>query len=129
MRLTPFKLLVLAILFLLAGCSTVQQSTMERRTGFTEYGQASYYADKYHNRRTASGEIYRHELMTAAHKKLPFGSRVKVTNVKNGRSVIVRINDRGPFVRGRVIDLSKSAFSSIGNTSSGLIKVKVEVVR
>ncbi|GCF91195.1 RplA family protein [Shewanella sp. M-Br] len=97
--------------------------------GFTESGQASFYGDKHQNKQTASGEFYKHKLKTAAHKKLPFGSSVKVTNVDNGKSVIVKINDRGPFVRGRIIDLSKSAFSSIGNTSSGLIDVKIEVIK
>ena len=73
--------------------------------------------------------MYRHDLSTAAHKKLPFGSVVKVTNTSNGKSVLVTINDRGPFVRGRVIDLSKSAFSRIGNTASGLLNVEIEVIR
>lgn len=108
------------------GCSTNSPGASR---GYTESGQASYYADKYENRKTASGELYRHNLKTAAHKKLPFGSKVKVTNVANGKSVIVKINDRGPFVRGRVIDLSKSAFNSIGKTSSGLIKVKIVSVK
>ncbi|WP_373498879.1 septal ring lytic transglycosylase RlpA family protein, partial [Desulfococcus sp.] len=97
--------------------------------GYTESGRASYYADKHQNRKTASGEIYKHNLKTAAHKKLPFGSTVKVKNIKNGKSIIVKINDRGPFVKGRIIDLSKSAFRSIGSASSGLIDVKIEVVR
>lgn len=96
--------------------------------GFTESGQASYYADKYQNRKTASGEPYKSELKTAAHKRLPFGSRVKVKNTENDKSVIVEINDRGPFAKGRIIDLSKSAFDSIGDRSSGLIDVKIEVL-
>lgn len=126
------KLLFLVVVWSLAvlvGCASDQQSAMRSGLGHTEYGQASFYADKYQNRRTASGEVYRHEAMTAAHRKLPFGSRVKVTNRNNGKSIIVKINDRGPFVRGRIIDLSKSAFSRIGNTSLGLIDVKVEVIR
>ena len=129
MQFTQLNPLLFAVLFLLAGCASGQQSATRSGPEFTEYGQASYYADKYQNRKTASGEIYQHKLKTAAHKKLPFGSKVRVTNVKNGKSVIVTINDRGPFVKGRIIDLSKSAFSSIGNTSLGLIDVKVEVVR
>ncbi len=129
MQFTLSKLLFFSIFFLLAGCATVQPGAGRNGIGFTEYGQASYYADKYHNRKTASGEIYRHELKTAAHKKLPFGARVKVTNVKNGKSVIVKVNDRGPFVKGRIIDLSKSAFNSIGRTSSGVINVKIELIK
>jgi rare lipoprotein A len=73
-------------------------------------------------------ELYNHNLKTAAHRKIPFGSKIKVTNVNNGNSVVVVVNDRGPFVNGRIIDLSKSAFSSIGNTSLGLISVQVEVI-
>lgn len=123
------KLAVLALLSFLAGCSSMQTGENGNWVGFTESGQASFYGDKHQNRKTASGELYQHKLKTAAHKKLPFGSNVKVTNVDNGKSVIVKINDRGPFVRGRIIDLSKSAFSSIGNTSSGLIDVKIEVIK
>lgn len=125
---TFVKLAVLVLLSFLAGCSSLQTEN-GNWVGFTESGQASFYGDKHQNRQTASGELYKHKLKTAAHKKLPFGSSVKVTNVKNGKSVIVKINDRGPFVRGRIIDLSKSAFSSIGNTASGLIDVKIEVIK
>lgn len=113
----------------LSGCSTVPTGGKNNWIGYTETGQASFYADKFQNRKTASGQLYNHNLKTAAHKKIPFGSTVKVTNKSNGKSVVVKINDRGPFVRGRVIDLSKSAFSSIGNPSSGLIDVKIEVIR
>ncbi|MBD3655705.1 MULTISPECIES: septal ring lytic transglycosylase RlpA family protein [Marinobacter] len=120
---------VFAFLSLIAGCSTAQPAAGDNWIGFTETGQASYYSDKFQNRKTASGAIYKHELHTAAHKKLPFGSKVKVTNRKSGKSVVVTINDRGPFVKGRIIDLSKSAFSQIGSTSSGLINVKIEVLR
>ncbi|MDT3334291.1 septal ring lytic transglycosylase RlpA family protein [Shewanella sp. SP1S1-7] len=123
------KLAVLALLSFLAGCSSMQTGENGNWVGFTESGKASFYGDKHQNKQTASGELYKHKLKTAAHKKLPFGSSVKVTNVDNGKSVIVKINDRGPFVRGRIIDLSKSAFSSIGNTSSGLIDVKIEVIK
>ncbi|GAB6907715.1 Rare lipoprotein A [Desulfosarcina cetonica] len=123
------KLPLLLFLCILTGCSTVQTGAGGNWIGFTESGKASYYADKHQNRKTASGELYKHDLKTAAHKRLPFGSNVKVTNIKNGKSVIVKINDRGPFVKGRIIDLSKSAFRTIGNTSSGLISVKIEVLR
>ena len=84
---------------------------------------------KYQGRKTASGERLNQEDNTAAHRKLPFGTMVKVTNVKNGKSVLVRINDRGPFVKGRIIDLTRSAFGSIGNVESGLIDVKIIVVK
>jgi len=125
----PLRLLSLVIFFCLAGCSTVKHAAGDDWIGFKETGQASYYADKHLNRKTASGEIYRHELKTAAHKELPFGATVKVTNLANGKSVIVKINDRGPFVEGRIIDLSKSAFGSIASTASGVITVTIEVIR
>lgn len=129
MRSTFIKLSVLALLSFLAGCSLMPTGENGNWVGFTESGKASFYGDKHQNKKTASGARYKHTSKTAAHKKLPFGSSVKVTNVDNGKSVIVKINDRGPFVRGRIIDLSKSAFSSIGNTSSGLIDVKIEVIK
>jgi rare lipoprotein A len=96
--------------------------------GFEESGEASYYAIKYQGRKTASGELFDQKAMTAAHKRLPFGSKAKVTNIANGKSIVVRVDDRGPFVRGRIIDLSKSAFQRIGNTRSGVIKVEIEVL-
>ncbi|MGJ8645542.1 septal ring lytic transglycosylase RlpA family protein [Marinomonas colpomeniae] len=96
--------------------------------GFEQNGEASYYADKYQGRKTANGEFFDQKAMTAAHKRLPFGSKVKVTNVENGKSIVVRINDRGPFIRGRIIDLSKSAFQRIGNTNLGIIEVEIEVL-
>ncbi|AZG71547.1 septal ring lytic transglycosylase RlpA family protein [Shewanella livingstonensis] len=126
---TAQKILLLTFCLFLAGCSSMQSSTSGDAIGFTESGQASYYSDIHQNKKTASGDLYQHNQKTAAHKKLPFGSNVKVTNTNNGKSVIVKINDRGPFVKGRIIDLSKSAFSSIGNLSTGLINVKIEVVR
>lgn len=89
-------------------------------------GKASYYADSFQGKKTANGERYRKGKRTAAHKTLPFGTKVKVTNLKNGRSVNVRINDRGPFVAGRIIDLSKSAAKKIGMTQQGVAKVKLE---
>jgi rare lipoprotein A len=77
-------------------------------------GLASWYGPGFHGRRTASGETFNTGALTAAHKSLPFGARVRVVNAKTGRSVVVRINDRGPFIRGRVIDLSKAAARAIG---------------
>ena len=92
---------------------------------------ASWYGvpDGFHGRRTANGEIFDAYGLTAAHRTLPFGTRVKVTNLNNGRSAIVRINDRGPFVAGRTIDLSQGAASRIGLTSSGVAPVAIQVLR
>ncbi|MET0355216.1 MAG: septal ring lytic transglycosylase RlpA family protein [Cellvibrio sp.] len=113
----------------IVGCSNVQSKGGKDWIGYTEKGKASFYADKHQSRKTANGEIYKHSLSTAAHKTLPFGARVKVTNLDNRKSVVVKVNDRGPFVRGRVIDLSKSAFSNIASTSAGIINVEIEVIK
>lgn len=91
----------------------------------TETGRASYYADKFQGRRTASGEVFRQRRMTAAHPSLQFGTKVKVTNLDNGRSVKVKINDRGPFVAGRIIDLSRKAASKLGMVKAGVANVKL----
>ncbi len=123
------RLLLAFISIAIVGCSSLQPRTPEEWIGYTDTGEASYYANKHQQRKTASGELYRHELKTAAHREMPFGTKVKVTNVTNGKSVVVRVNDRGPFVRGRIIDLSKSAFSSIANPAVGIIDVRIEVIR
>jgi rare lipoprotein A (peptidoglycan hydrolase) len=90
---------------------------------------ASWYGPGFYGNRTANGEIYTGNDLTAAHKSLPFGTRVRVTNLNNGRSVVVRINDDGPHVGGRVIDLSRAAASRIGLLSSGVAPVRLEVLR
>lgn len=91
-------------------------------------GKASWYGPKFHGRRTASGEVFNSNAMTAAHRSLPFGTRVRVINVKNGRSVVVRINDRGPFIRGRIIDVSAGAARSLGMINRGVANVRIEVL-
>jgi rare lipoprotein A len=119
----------LLLLTLTAGCSATPTKSPAHGSGYKTSGKASYYADKFQGRKTASGERYDQNAKTAAHRTLPFGTKVKVTNVKNGRSVVVRINDRGPFVKGRIIDLSRSAFARIGDPRAGVIRVKIEVLR
>jgi rare lipoprotein A len=94
----------------------------------SESGVASYYADHYHGRKTASGELFDMHALTAAHPTYRFGTRVKVTHLENQRSVIVRINDRGPFVKGRVIDLSLAAAEQLRMVRSGLAQVKLEIL-
>jgi rare lipoprotein A len=89
-------------------------------------GKASYYADKFNGRKTANGEVFYNSKFTAAHKTLPFGTQVKVTNLSNGKSVKVRINDRGPFVAGRMIDLSKKAAKKIDMVNAGVGNVKIK---
>jgi rare lipoprotein A len=91
-----------------------------------QVGIASYYANKFNGRRTASGETYRHGALTAAHRTLGFGRQVRVTSLSNGRSVVVRINDRGPFIRGRVIDVSQSAARQLGIIGRGVGRVRVQ---
>jgi rare lipoprotein A len=90
-----------------------------------EVGRASYYGKKFQGRRTASGERYDMRALTAAHPRLPFGTVVTVTNMKNGRSVKVRINDRGPFIKGRIIDLSYAAARKLAMLSKGVARVRV----
>ncbi|OGU35985.1 MAG: hypothetical protein A2068_13320 [Ignavibacteria bacterium GWB2_35_6b] len=87
---------------------------------------ASWYGPKFHGNLTANGEVYDQMAMTAAHKTLPFGTILKLTNQKNGKIVLVRINDRGPFIQGRQLDLSKSAAAALGMIHKGVVKVKVE---
>lgn len=94
-----------------------------------ERGMASWYGPGFHGNRSANGEIYNQYGLSAAHRTLPFGTRVRVTNLNNNRSVVVRINDRGPFIRGRIIDLSKGAAREIGMISSGVAPVVVEILR
>jgi rare lipoprotein A len=96
--------------------------------GQVQTGKASFYADKFEGNPTASGEKYKHSKLTAAHRTLPFGTRVKVTNLGNSKTVEVVVNDRGPFVDGRVIDLSRSAAQELDFINAGLADVKVEVI-
>ena len=90
-------------------------------------GKASWYGDVHHGKKTASGEAYDMHTLTAAHRTLPFGTRVRVTNVDNGRSVVVRVNDRGPLVGGRIIDLSQAAARALGALGSGIFTVRLEI--
>jgi rare lipoprotein A len=98
------------------------------QVGFVQEGKASFYADKFEGRTTASGERYSHTRNTCAHLTLPFGTLVKVTNLANNLSVVVKVNDRGPFVPNRIIDLSRSAAERIDFVRSGIADVRIEVV-
>ncbi|MBI3848954.1 MAG: septal ring lytic transglycosylase RlpA family protein [Verrucomicrobia bacterium] len=100
-----------------------------RVTTSAELGVASFYADRYQGNPTASGEIFDMHQLTAAHPRLAFGTRVKVTHLGNQRSVIVRINDRGPFLQGRIIDLSLAAAQELQMVRAGLAQVKVEILK
>ena len=90
--------------------------------------KASYYAEKFHGRKTANGEIFNMYAMTCAHKTLPFGTVLRITNLSNNKTVDVRVNDRGPFVKGREIDLSKGAAQKLGMIKTGTANVRIEIV-
>lgn len=111
---------LLGALAVLGGCSTFGGG------GGSETGKASYYGQAHHGKRTASGERFDQNALTAAHRTLPFGTRVRVTNLNNERSVVLRINDRGPFVRGRVIDVSRAAAERLDMLRAGVVPVRVE---
>ncbi|MBR9910501.1 MAG: septal ring lytic transglycosylase RlpA family protein [Gammaproteobacteria bacterium] len=101
---------------------------MEDSTGFTQEGVASWYGTKFHGRQTSNGELYSMYGMTAAHKTLPIPSYVRVTNLQNGRQVVVRVNDRGPFLHDRIIDLTYAGASKLGFLKHGTAPVRIEVV-
>jgi rare lipoprotein A len=113
---------VLAGMALLSACGG-------SKNAFTQSGQGSYYADKFNGRKTASGDIYRSGKMTAAHNTLPFGTRIKVTNVKNGKSVKVTVNDRGPHVKGRIVDVSGKAANKLDLVQAGVVPVQLKVIK
>jgi rare lipoprotein A len=110
-----------------AGCAASPSAAFVVRPE-PRLGVVSYYANKFHGRRTASGARYDKQQLTAAHLTLPFGTLVRVTNPRNGRSVVVRINDRGPHIRGRVLDLSREAARVLGLISAGVARVAWEIV-
>ncbi len=112
----------IALLFLfLTGCGTLG--------GYKEKGIASWYGEQYQGRTTASGERFDLNQRTAAHKQLPFGCMVRVKRRDNGRETVVRVNDRGPFVRGRIIDVSKAAAEDLDMVRDGVAPVRIKVVR
>ena len=132
----PFLSSAISILgaFLLAGCATITPQSpvvalYESKPLMVETGKASFYGGRWIGRLTANGEHYHAEDCTAAHKKLPFNTMVKVTNLKNSKSVIVRINNRGPYAKGRILDLSMVAARKIDMMGDGIISVRAEVLK
>jgi rare lipoprotein A len=117
---------------LLLSCTNTNRSTQSYQYTYEpkdiKLGKASYYASFFSGRKTANGEIYSPYKLTAAHRALPFGTVVKVTNLNNNKSVVVTINDRGPYVKGRIIDLSREAAKRIGMLHNGVVNVKVELL-
>lgn len=136
----PTRFLWLLLLFVLAGCATARGAvppasppppprvSAPAKPDKPLTGLASWYGRLHHGKRTASGETYDMHQLTAAHRTLPLGTRVLVTNVENGRTVEVRINDRGPFIRNRVLDLSYAAAQQLGAVGDGVIPVSLKVV-
>ena len=132
------KKILLYLLFLVSTIAAAQKSSelidknlkTDTLQLYKKNAHASYYHDKFNGKKTASGVRFDNDKLTAAHKKFPFGTKLKITNEKNNKSVIVEVTDRGPFIKGREIDLSKKAFMDIAsNKSSGAVIVKIEELR
>ncbi len=121
-RTLPFFLL---LLILATSCHRKTVSSSSVYVSGSETGLASFYSESYNGKKTANGEIYNSSEFTAAHKTLPFGTKVKVTNLTNGKTVKVRVNDRGPYVSGRIIDLTRTAARKIDMVNAGVVKVKI----
>jgi rare lipoprotein A len=122
-----FGILLLALSAILVSCAP-KFGTVERKVGWDQKGDASWYGEKFHGRTTASGEIYDMYKLTAAHRTLPFGTLVKITNLRNDQTVIVRINDRGPSIRSRIIDLSYASAQEVGMIQAGIVPVVIKVI-
>jgi peptidoglycan lytic transglycosylase len=118
---------IVVVSVLVAACRTFAPQAYG--PGFSETGLASWYGPEFHRKRTASGERFDMEALTAAHRNLPFDAYVRVTNIATGRSVVVRINDRGPFAADRIIDLSARAARQLGIKEDGVARVRIEVVK
>jgi rare lipoprotein A len=127
----PFRpdLLLLSVVTVafLSACATFSGSAGPVDMGYNETGYASWYGPGFHGRQAANGEIYNQHALTAAHRTLPFGTLVEVTRRDTGQRVVVRITDRGPFVRGRIIDLSKEAARRIGSIGPGVVPVRLRI--
>lgn len=120
---------LLTCALILAGLPACGRKVALKTPSRIQTGQASWYGQKFHDRTTASGEKYDIRKLTAAHRTLPFNTLVRVENLKNGRKVDVRINDRGPFVEGRIIDLSRKAAEKLDMIADGVIPVRIEILR
>jgi rare lipoprotein A len=118
----------ISLVLVAALLATLAFPSLAAKPGQTQEGIASYYHDSLHGNKTANGEIYNKNKISAAHKTLPLGSKVRVTDKRSGKSIVVRVNDRGPFVKGRIIDLSRRAAKELGIIQRGITPVKVEVL-
>ena len=124
---TGFLLFFIAFIFL-ESCARTSRPSDSTHKHKVEYGIASFYANKFNGRKTASGEVFSQKKLTAAHNSLPFGTMIKVTNLRNNKSVVVKVNDRLHPSNKRVVDLSFAAAKKIGSVEAGIVRVKVEVV-
>ncbi len=115
----------IALIIILSSFFPLSSGSVEN---YPQYGKASWYGGKFHGRKTASGVRFNKHRYTAAHKKLPFGTIIRVINLRNGKDVYVRINDRGPFVSERIVDISRAAAEAIGLKKRGVARVRLEVV-
>lgn len=127
------KRLLILIIAGIISFSALSFSKGENETGsepefIYEYGKASYYGHPFIGRKTANGEIFTEHLYTCAHKTLPFGTKLKVTNLRTGAAIIVKVNDRGPFVKHRIVDLSLKGAKELGMMGSGVANVSIEIV-
>ena len=125
---TEFKVLFLIVIALMTGLAQAGAQHKSREAKKQQTGKASFYSKRATGARTSNGEKLHHDSLTCAHKTHPFGTLLKVTNPSNGKEVVVRVTDRGPFKRGRIIDLSWGAAKELGMLSQGVAMVKVEVV-
>jgi rare lipoprotein A len=112
----------ISLILVMAGCAPRYQE------GYRETGMASWYGPGFHGKKTSSGETYDMHGQTAAHRTLPFGTRLRVTDIETGRDVEVRVNDRGPFVGGRILDLSQGAAQELGIVGKGVARIRIEIV-
>lgn len=116
-------ILVIIVMISTLGLYSFKNDANDAKTSF-----ASYYHDKFNGKKTASGEIFDNDKLTAANMRLPFGSKVEITNLRTGKSVIVRVNDRGPFHKSRSFDLSKAAYMAIGDLKHGTMPIEYEII-
>ena len=123
------KYLIIFTFLYSVSCSVAKEKKESPKYVFYEKGNASWYGPGFNGKKTASGEIFNMNKLTAAHKTLGFGTMVRVTNLKNNKRVIVTINDRGPFAKGRIIDLSKKAALAIDMINDGVVPVKIELFK
>jgi rare lipoprotein A len=124
----PFELLAVLLCLTLGACSWIPKGETGLDVGIKDRGVASWYGEQFHGRLAANGEVFNMDALTAAHRTLPLGSMVRVVNLENGKHVRVRINDRGPYINGRILDLSRAAATQLGMMDDGVSIIQLEVI-